>query len=1192
MLTKSVRSSGRHALLLGGGVVAAILVGLSKPANALPTGGTVAAGTATIVTRPGQLTVKQTTQNTVIDWQSFGIAASEAVTFVQPSISAVALNRVVGQDPSAILGSLTANGRVFVVNPNGVLFGQGAQVNVAGLVASTLNITDGDFMAGTYRFSGAGGGVVNRGTIMANSGFVALLGARVSNTGLVSAQLGTAVLAAGAAVTLDVTGNGLLSVVVDRGAVGALAQNGGIVRADGGQVIMTANAVNSLIRTVVNNTGVIEARSVGARNGVIMLLGTDGTVDVAGSIDASGRNPSETGGRIVVTGSRVALGTATIDASGDAGGGTVLLGGGYRGQDSSIANATTLDLAATTTVRADALASGTGGTVVAWSNGATTIGGTISARGSATGAGGLVETSGTHVSLASTAFVDTRAAAGAGLWLLDPVDYKIAIAGGDETPSQVTISLASSNRLIVADHNITVADAVTWTTPQTLELRAGNDVLIDAAVTASTAGSKFIITAGHDAQLNAAITASALGSQINVSAGHDIVQNEAVTASAGGSVLFVADADGSGGLDGGTVRLSPLFPVTSTSKTIYYSPEHGYGAPNDYTGFTAYMWVFAGAKDKVYDGTVPATLTFRSGDPTVGGAKDVRLTGGTANFNDPNVGTLKPVTFSGVGLAGADEGAYALFQAAGVTTASITPAALTVTANNAGKTYGQTLPPVGTAFTSTGLVNGETIGLVTLASPGAPATAGVAGSPYPIVPSNATGGTFSVSNYNVNYVNGVLSVAPAALTITADNAAKTYGDVHGFTGTEFTAAGLQNGDAIGSATLVSAGTPATATVAGGPYAIVPTNATGSSFVASNYTTTYVNGMMTVTPASLVIAASDVSKTYGDIATLSPAAFVATGLKNGDTVGTFTPASVGAVSSATVAGGPYPITGSGAGGGTYTPANYVTTYVDGTLTVVPAALTITANDATKTAGTALSFAGTEFTSTGLKNGDTVAAVTLVSSGTPTAAASGAYAIDASNAAGGTYVASNYATTYTAGTLAVTEAPTPTPTPTPVPVPAPTPVPPPAPLPTPTPGPVPVPSPVPTPTPVPTPLRCPPRPHRPFQCPARPRPRRPPRLPRPRLLQYRHHRRHLRQRRCPFRCRPRCQVLRRRPHRPPAVATAQPSPVRAFASPATISWLTRLPKSPWPVRQAGSPGSSSPCSVPECGCLHRSSPPRQR
>src|SRR6185369_13645824 len=160
-----------------------------------------------------------------------------------------------GPDPSSILGSLSANGKVFLVNPNGILFGQGAQVNVGGLVASTLNITDADFMAGRYNFSGSGTGtVVNRGSINADGGYVALLGASVSNEGTIAAKLGTVILAAGKAMTLDVAGDGLLNLTVNEGAVNALVQNGGLIRADGGNVLLTAKSAGSLLQSAVNNT--------------------------------------------------------------------------------------------------------------------------------------------------------------------------------------------------------------------------------------------------------------------------------------------------------------------------------------------------------------------------------------------------------------------------------------------------------------------------------------------------------------------------------------------------------------------------------------------------------------------------------------------------------------------------------------------------------------------------------------------------------------------------------------------------------------------------------------------------------------------------------------------------------------------------------------------------------------------------
>ena len=239
-LLASTALSGAGRLTAWG--MAGVLVLASGPhAFALPVGGTVAAGSASISSSPGALQINQSTPQAIINWQSFSIAKSESVTFHQPSSSSVVLNRVTGGDPSTILGSLTANGKVFLVNPNGVLFAKGAQVNVGGLVASTLGISDANFKAGNYQFTGTNGnGVVNQGSIIANGGYVALLGAKVDNEGVITAQMGSVVLASGAAMTMDVAGNGLLNVAVSKGAVNALVKNGGLIQANGGEVIMTA----------------------------------------------------------------------------------------------------------------------------------------------------------------------------------------------------------------------------------------------------------------------------------------------------------------------------------------------------------------------------------------------------------------------------------------------------------------------------------------------------------------------------------------------------------------------------------------------------------------------------------------------------------------------------------------------------------------------------------------------------------------------------------------------------------------------------------------------------------------------------------------------------------------------------------------------------------------------------------------
>ena len=279
ILNPSPRAAARPVFRLrpiARAVLALFLGAAARPGHALPTGAEISAGQGVISQAGSALTVQQTSPRLAINWQSFGIGAAESVVFRQPDASAVALNRVLGQDPSVILGRLSANGQVFVLNPNGVLFGQGAQVDVGGIVASTLGLSDADFLAGRYTFGngGSAGSVVNRGTIRAaDGGYVALLAPRVVNEGVIAARLGTVVLGAGDQVTLTLAGNALVGFSVDKAAVDALAVNKQLIQADGGTVILSAQAKDALLSTVVNNEGIVEARSVSVKNGVIRLEG-------------------------------------------------------------------------------------------------------------------------------------------------------------------------------------------------------------------------------------------------------------------------------------------------------------------------------------------------------------------------------------------------------------------------------------------------------------------------------------------------------------------------------------------------------------------------------------------------------------------------------------------------------------------------------------------------------------------------------------------------------------------------------------------------------------------------------------------------------------------------------------------------------------------------------------------------------
>ncbi|WP_420225831.1 filamentous hemagglutinin N-terminal domain-containing protein [Pigmentiphaga litoralis] len=372
-------------------LVAAILAGATgsvfaaPPAvNALPTGGQVVAGQATITQAGNGMTVVQGTDKAILNWGSFNIGSQASVDFKQPGMGSVALNRVVGNDASQIFGSLTANGSVFLVNPNGVMFGAGARVDVGGLVASTLNIKDDDFLKGNYRFArdGATGSVVNQGELhAADGGYVALLAPEVLNEGVVSAKLGTVAMAAGETITLDMAGDGLVGVKVDPATVRALVENRHLVQADGGRVIMAASAANALLGASVNVQGTVQAQGLVERNGEIYLdAGMNGDAVVAGKLDVS--SATGKGGAVQVTGQRVGLFDGTdIDAKGATGGGTVLAGGDWQGSNAAVANAQKTVVGHHVSIDASATAQGDGGKVVVWADGDTVFGGDITARG-------------------------------------------------------------------------------------------------------------------------------------------------------------------------------------------------------------------------------------------------------------------------------------------------------------------------------------------------------------------------------------------------------------------------------------------------------------------------------------------------------------------------------------------------------------------------------------------------------------------------------------------------------------------------------------------------------------------------------------------------------------------------------------------------------------------------------------------
>ncbi|MCZ6895187.1 MAG: filamentous hemagglutinin N-terminal domain-containing protein, partial [Gammaproteobacteria bacterium] len=431
------------AIILGAG-----LIGASQ-AYANPKGGNVVAGSAEIIhSAPNTVDIIQKTDKAAINWTSFSIDSSEITNFQQPSSSSIALNRVIGGNESKILGTLTANGIIWLLNPNGVFFGQNATVDVAGMLATTLDISDQDFMAGKYDFSGptdSNAMVINQGMIsVADGGLVALVAPGVENSGVISARLGRVALASGDAFTLDLYGDQLISLAVDgriareivdeNGEVlGALVSNSGQITAEGGSVMLSVAAAQDVVDNVINMSGIIVANTVVERNGEIVLMGGDaGVVAVSGTLQASGDNAGETGGTVKVLGEKVGLfGDAHIDVSGDAGGGTVLIGGDYQGGGSEPLARRTY-VGANATINASAGTGGDGGTVIVWAEEVTRFYGTIEAKGgSESGDGGFVEVSG-KASLDFAGLVDTSAPNGeVGTLLLDPTNI-IVVKDGDQ----------------------------------------------------------------------------------------------------------------------------------------------------------------------------------------------------------------------------------------------------------------------------------------------------------------------------------------------------------------------------------------------------------------------------------------------------------------------------------------------------------------------------------------------------------------------------------------------------------------------------------------------------------------------------------------------------------------------------------------------------------------------------------------
>lgn len=504
---------------------------LASAASANPQDGQVVAGDATITTPdPSTLLINQHSQNVVLEWGSFNIDPGETTTFVQPNIDAWALNRVVGsQDPSVIAGTLNANGNVAIVNPDGIVFSHGARVDVGGLVATTADIDNDASMRGELSFNLPGNpaaSVINEGTVsVRDHGLAAFVAPGVRNSGVITARFGTVSLASGNTFALDLYGDGLVSLaigdeitedVIDvaTGEVMAdLVKNEGTISANGGTVALTAATARTAVNSVINNTGVIEANSVGMRNGKIILgvqtatsrpaSAPPQTVRVSGTLRTTAvtksLRPAARPGIIEITGEDIQIARATLDASGTNGGGTILIGGDYLGgqtisdlfpvgeevrEDYDVATAATVTVDNATTINASATDNGDGGKIILWSDVATTTSAEILAIGSGDGTGGFIETS----SAGTLSLPEGYVSAGqGGMWLLDPeqlyVSNQDAVFGDTEFVSASTVE-ASLNAGTNVSLISTGDDARTGINSQ-ISKTAGGDATLSIGSTGS-----------------------------------------------------------------------------------------------------------------------------------------------------------------------------------------------------------------------------------------------------------------------------------------------------------------------------------------------------------------------------------------------------------------------------------------------------------------------------------------------------------------------------------------------------------------------------------------------------------------------------------------------------------------------------------------------------------------------------------
>ncbi len=977
----TIRRGLRRTLLSAAGPLLVAAPMLAIPAWAwaeLPTRGSISAGQGSISGHGNHLVVNQNSDKLALNWQSFSIGKDNTVTFKQPSASAIALNRVLGADVSSIQGSLVANGQVFLLNPNGILFSQTAQVNVGGLVASTLKLSDEDFLNGNYRFEGdSEAAIIQRGSITsAEGGSVVLIAGQILNYGDITAEKGQVLFASGSKVLLDLGSE--VALEIEAGAMNGLIEQGGMIVANGGRVYLTAKAASQLTTSVINHTGITQAQALASgENGEIVLLGdmnvgstlVDGTLDASAPIAGHGGFIETSAAHVQVTDSAQ---LTTLSATGD--NGTWLIdpvdftvaasGGDMTG------SAVTSALASSNFIIESTSGGSTGdGDInindsITWSSNTLTLNAQndifINSELFGSGTAGLALQYGqsavaagnsanyyinSAVNLASSGSFSTQLGGDGSV-----MDYTIITSLGSEG-SQSAADLQGMNGDLAGHYvlgaNIDAAATSGW------HSGAGFNPIGTNATAAFTGNLDGLGHTIHNLTIyrpgsgGVGLFGYASGARLHhIGLSNTDVTGKHLTGSLVGSAQTgttisssyatgaVTGTESVGGLVGIAYdsRISNSYATGAVTGTEYVGGLVGYAygstMSNSYatgavTGTDSVGGLVGYADDNTMSNSYWDTST--SGTTTgVGSGASAGVTGLTT------AQMMQLSSFSGWDMddAGGTGAVWRIYEGYSYPLLRTFLKALTVTTSDDSKVYDGSSYSGGNGviFSETGATLAGAV-IYSGNSQGAVNAGGYALS--------ASGYYSDQQGYDINFVDGVLTITPASLTVTANADSKTYDGVayaggngvnyQGFVGSEDAS--------VLSGTLSYSGNAQGATNAGG-YTITP-----EGLSSGNYTLSFVDGNLTITPAALTVTANTDSKTYDANAYAGGNGVSYDGLAESDDASdldgsvVYSGSSQGATNS-----GVYTLNVGG-----LSSDNYIISFVDGNLTITPAPLTISAND---------------------------------------------------------------------------------------------------------------------------------------------------------------------------------------------------------------------------------------------------------